>query len=385
MTTRRICVVLTTRGNYTKMKSAMRRIAADPALELRTVVGGALLGGDYGPFRAAIERDGFTVSGTLDYIVGRQTPADIAESAGRCTARMGRVLGELRPDVLFVIADRYEALAVALAGVCMNVRIAHLEGGEVSGSIDERIRHAITKLAHLHFPANTDAAERLRRMGEREESIFVVGTPSLDLLAEVDLRDRSRLAHALGRDGQGAAVDVEGDYVVVSQHPVVTEYADAPRQFAETAKAVREIGLPVVWLLPNDDAGATAAGPALESLARGPKAPPVRRIAALAMAEYAVLLRNARCLIGNSSSGLREGAFLGVPAVNIGTRQTARQRGANVIDVGHDAGAISAAARRQMAHGRYPSDPVYGDGRAGEKIARVLAETRPALDKTIAY
>jgi UDP-hydrolysing UDP-N-acetyl-D-glucosamine 2-epimerase len=298
---------------------------------------------------------------------------------------MGQTLSELRPDILFVIADRYEALAIALAGLCMNVRIAHLEGGEVSGSIDERIRHAITKLAHLHFAANTAAAERLRRMGEHGESIFVVGTPSLDLLAELNLHDRSKLAQSLGRDGQGLTVNVEGEYVVVSQHPVVTEHEDAPHQFAETASAVRQIGLPAVWLLPNDDGGAAAIGPVVESLARDPGAPPVCCVAALQMVDYAVLLKNARCLIGNSSSGLREGAFLGVPAVNIGTRQTGRQRGANVIDVAYDSRAISAAARRQMAHGPYPSDPVYGDGRAGEKIARVLAEAWMTLDKTIAY
>lgn len=381
---RKICIVLTTRGNYAKMRSTMEAISRHPALILQTVVGGALLDVAYGDFRPIIEADGFHIDDTLDYIVEGGTLDSIAESSGRCTQAMGGILARLQPDFLMVIADRYEALAIALAALCRNVRIAHLEGGEISGSIDERIRHAVTKLAHVHFPANQDAADRLVRMGEHENAVHVVGTPSLDQLAQVDLGDRGTLQRFLDENGKGTRVDVSGDFVVVSQHPVATEYGVAARQFGETAKAVRELGLQVVWILPNDEAGAADVRVPLDTLA-GPGGPPVRSLGSLTFPAYANLLGHTRCLIGNSSSGIREGAFLGVPVVNVGTRQQGRQRGGNVIDVGYDAAEILSASRKQIAHGRYPCDPVYGDGRSGQRIAEVLAAAWPPLDKTIAY
>lgn len=382
--TRRICIVLTTRGNYAKMRSTMEAVSRHPDLALQTVVGGALLDNSYGDFRAAIEADGFRIDQTLDYIVDGKTLGSVTESAGRCTEAMGRILAGLDPDFLMVIADRYEALAIALAALCRNVRIAHLEGGEVSGSIDERIRHAITKLAHLHFPANRDAGERVVRMGERDEAVHVVGTPSLDQLAHVDLDDRAPLQRVLDGHGEGARIDVSNDYAVVSQHPVVTEVEDAARQFDETARAVRDLGLPVVWVLPNDEAGANQVAAPVAALAAD-GGPPVRTLGSLGFSDYARLLAHARSLIGNSSSGIREGAFLGVPVVNVGTRQQGRQRGRNVIDVDYAAAGILDAARKQVAHGRYASDPVYGDGRSGEKIAAVLATAWPPLDKAISY
>jgi len=380
---KRICIVLTTRGNYAKMRSTMEAIAGHPELALQTVIGGALLDPAYGDFRGAIEADGFRVDHTLDYMAQGKTLGSVTESAGRCVQGMGHILTHLEPDFLLVIADRYEALAIALGALCHNARIAHLEGGEVSGSIDERIRHAITKLAHVHFPANREAGDRLVRMGEHATSVHVVGTPSLDQLARIDLDDRASLQQFLDQRGEGGRVDAGGDYVVVSQHPVATEYGHAGRQFDETAQAVRGLGLPVVWVLPNDEAGATDVAAPLAWLSR--QGLPVVSLGSLPFAQYARLLAHARCLIGNSSSGIREGAFLGVPTVNIGTRQQGRQRGGNVIDVGYAADEIATAGRRQIAHGRYSSDGVYGDGRSGPRIAEVLATAWPPLDKTIAY
>lgn len=385
MSERRICVVLTTRGNYAKLKSPMRSIAVEPDLALQVVIGGALLHPDYGDYGAIIESDGFSIDGRLDYIAGPDTPQAIAESAGRCTVETSRLLDRLQSDIVVVIADRYEALSIAQAALCLNIRIAHLEGGEVSGSIDERIRHAITKLSHIHFPANADAAERIERLGEPPESIFEVGTPSLDLLAELDLSDRAGLHGFLAPHDEDGVIDPSEDYIVVSQHPVATEYDDTARQFAETASAVRHLERPTVWILPNDEAGAKTAAGAVAGLQADSAAPPVLALGSLELEPYALLLKHARCLIGNSSSGIRECAFLGVPVVNIGSRQNNRQRGSNALDVDYDADAISRAARRQMDHGSYPSDSVYGNGKTGEKIARILADTWPRLDKTIGY
>ena len=384
MTRRRIAIVLTTRGNYAKTKSTMRAIQGAAALELVTIVGGGIVQSRFGDYRPAIEGDGFRIDCSVDFLLeDGATLGAQAESAARAVSMVGHALTQLRPDAVLVIADRYEALAIALAATCMNVPIAHLEGGEVSGSIDERMRHAITKLAHLHLPANAEAASRIERMGEDRARIVVVGTPSLDLLAALDLEERGALTRATGGDGD--TIDFASDYVVVSQHPVPTEADSAEQQIEETAAAIAAVGLPTVWMLPNMDAGGDGAGRAFARIRRDGLGVRLRFYPSLALEAYAVLLHHARCLVGNSSSGIREGAFLGVPAINIGSRQRGRQRGRNVVDVANRCDAITAAMRGQIAHGRYPCDPVYGDGNAGAKIAAALRMMPLGLEKMITY
>ena len=385
MTGRRVLIPLTTRGNYAKMKSTMRAIAGRADLELAAVVGGPLLDAGYGDYRKVLQAEGFAVADELDYLDGPTDLAGMTRAAGRCVLAMQAVIERQKPDWVLIVADRYEALAIAQAALCMNVRIAHLEGGEVSGSIDERIRHAISKLAHLHFPANDEAAARIARMGESLDSIVVVGTPSLDLIGAMDLDNLSPAQAFRADKAKGRPVDLSADFVVVSHHPVVTEVTDAPAHYAMLADTVRALGLPAVWVLPNLDAGAEAALAPVEALLADRSAPPVARVGSLPFDHYAALLAHARCLIGNTSSGLREGAFLGVPAVNIGTRQTGRARGPNVANVAYDGAAILATARAQIAHGRYPRDTLYGDGNAGPKIAAALAAAWPPIDKTICY
>jgi UDP-hydrolysing UDP-N-acetyl-D-glucosamine 2-epimerase len=385
VTTRKVLVALTTRGNYAKMKSTMQAILADPRLSLQVVVGGGLVLDRYGRFEPILAQDGFTIDAALDYVDDADTLQAMARSASRCLAIFADTLADLRPDVVVVVADRYEALALAQAAVCMNVHIAHIEGGEVSGSIDERIRHAVTKLAHLHFVANKEAAVRVCRMGEQPEYVHVVGTPSLDQLADIDLKDVKRVERAVDERGRGPKVDLRSDYVVVSHHPIVTQIGEAAEHYAEIAEAVRQLQLPVIWILPNLDAGAAEALAPVASLQRDPSAPAVRCVGSLPFDAYATLLHNARCLIGNTSSGLREGAFLGVPVVNVGARQQGRARAENVVDTPDDRASIVTAVQCQIAHGRYAPDALYGDGSAGQRISELLASRLPPLEKTIAY
>jgi UDP-hydrolysing UDP-N-acetyl-D-glucosamine 2-epimerase len=380
---RKICIILTTRGNYAKMKSTMRAVIGDPRLELQVVLAGGILIDRYGDYSEHICRDGFAITERVPFLMGGDSLESMTMSAGLATLELSRTFARLRPDVAIVIADRYEALSVAHAAVCMNIAIAHLEGGEISGSIDERIRHAITKLAHIHFPATLDAAERIKRMGEPTESVIKTGTPSLDLLAELDLDDISALGDFLDQRGVGDVIGLEGDYVVVSQHPVVTENESAEEQLCETLEAVSRIGMPVIWILPNMDAGESSAAVVLAQhkteLLR------IRVVSSLPMELYARLLKRSRCLVGNSSSGIRECEYLGVPVVNIGTRQNGRQRGRNVLDVGHDVDSIFRAINHQLDHGRYSSDFLYGDGNAGQHLAEALATMSLELDKRMTY
>ncbi len=379
---RKICIVLTTRGNYAKMKSTMRAIEDDPKLELQTVVGGGILLGRYGDYSKYIKRDGFAIAEHVPFLMAGDSLESMAMSAGMATFELSRTFARLRPDIVIVIADRYEALSVAHAAMCMNIAIAHLEGGEISGSIDERIRHAITKLAQVHFPANLEAAERIRRMGEPGCMVIATGTPSLDLLAEVDLDDLSALQEVLEQRGQGCRIDLSENYLVVSQHPVVTENEAVEKQIANTLSAVRSIGMPIVWILPNMDAGERSAATVLAQQGADLH---VRVVSSLPMEHYARLLKHSCCLVGNSSSGIRECEYLGVPVVNIGSRQNGRQRGRNVIDVDHDVDAIIWAIKSQLDHGYYESDHLYGDGTAGKRIAEALASISIGLDKRMTY
>ncbi|MBO6783853.1 MAG: UDP-N-acetylglucosamine 2-epimerase (hydrolyzing) [Alphaproteobacteria bacterium] len=383
--TRRVCIPLTTRGNYAKMKTAMAALAGRDDAVLQPVVGGPLLDPAYGDYGSLLERDGFTVADRIDYLDAATDLAGMTRSAGACLLAMQEAIGRLEPDWVVIVADRYEALALAQAALCMNVRIAHLEGGEVSGSIDERIRHAITKLAHLHLPANAEAAARIARMGEAEGAIVTVGTPSLDLISALDLADTSGTEAFVRDKGIGADIDIARPFLLVSFHPVVTEYGAARKQYEQLANVVHSVGLPTVWILPNLDAGAGVATDIVDALIGDAGAPPVVRLGSVPIEHYAVLLANTACLVGNTSSGLREGAFIGTPAVNIGNRQQGRTRGENVCDVGHETDAIQSAVEAQIGHGMYARNMLYGDGHSGRKIADALMTAWPPIDKTICY
>jgi UDP-hydrolysing UDP-N-acetyl-D-glucosamine 2-epimerase len=381
LTKKSICVVLTTRGNYAKLKIIMNSIKSHPSLELKLVIGGALLDGDYGSFEKNICNDGFHVDGKIDYIAGSKTLEDIARSSSKCTLLFSKQLQRLKPSLVIIVADRYESLSIALAALCMNVHIAHIEGGEISGSIDERIRHAITKLAHIHFPANKDAYSRLIKLGEKPETVHIVGATSLDQIRQFKLNNLDLLKDLIGRDSFDKYLK---GYIVVSQHPVVTEFSKTKSQITELVFAVKDLNLPVVWVLPNDDGGASVILETLNNSFIGYKYP-IIKVGALEFEKYAVLLWNCKCLIGNTSSGIRESSFMGVPVVNIGSRQNNRQQGKNVKNVDARKEQILSAAISQINNGRYESEYLYGDGNSAKKIADILAQDYPLLNKTLQF
>ena len=268
----------------------------------------------------------------------------------------------------------------------MNIPVAHTMGGEVSGTIDESIRHAVTKLSHVHFPANVAAAERIIRMGEPPESVHAVGCPRIDLVAEI-ARSADGIPHAewLDREGVGAHIDPSQPFLLVNQHPVTTEYGQGRSQIQETLEALDELRMPTIMLLPKVDAGSEDIATGMRTFREKRKPDYIRFYKNFPIETYIRLMLLASCAVGNSSAPIREGAFLGVPTVNIGTRQTGRDRGPNVIDVDYDRGAIAAAIRRQVANGRYPTDHLYGDGAAGGRIADVLARAPLRVQKRLVF
>jgi UDP-hydrolysing UDP-N-acetyl-D-glucosamine 2-epimerase len=382
---RRICVVVGSRANYGSIKSAMRAIQQHPDLELQTIVAASALLDRYGQIAQLVERDGFPPSAKVYMLIEGETPATMAKSTGLGLVELPTVFEQLRPDIVLTVGDRFETMATTLAAAYMNIPLAHTMGGEVSGTIDESIRHAVTKFAHIHFPACSEARERIIRLGERREDVHLVGCPRIDLVAEVLERDGNGVGPDLFAQGVGGVFDLEQPFVLLSQHPVTTEYGDGVRQIEETLQAVHRLGVPAIALWPNADAGSDDVARGMRMFREHCDDAKIHFFKNLSTDVYIALMRRCGCIVGNSSSAIREGAFIGTPAVNIGTRQAMRQRGPNVVDVDYNRVEISDAIADQMRHGPYANEPIYGDGHAGERIADVLSGCTWRLQKQITY
>lgn len=385
MTPRSVCVVITARPSYSRIKTALQAIVAHPDLDLQLVVGGSALLDRYGNAVDQIERDGFTVAARVSSVIEGDDPTAMVKTTGLGLIELSSVFANLRPDVVVTVADRFETLATAVAASYMNIPLAHVQGGEVSGSIDEKVRHAITKLADLHFAATTLAGERIIRMGEDPSAVFVTHCPSIDLAADLVERPDLDFDPFERYGGVGNRLDLDEGYLVVLQHPVTTEHEAARSQVTETLHAVHASERPTLWFWPNVDAGSDGTSNAIRAFREAQQPEHIHFFKNFAPTDFLRLLANAAVLVGNSSAGIRECAYLGVPVVNIGSRQAGRERGPNVVDVGYDRGAIRSAIDAQRAHGPFPPDHLYGDGRAGERIAEHLAVAPLTVEKRLCY
>jgi UDP-hydrolysing UDP-N-acetyl-D-glucosamine 2-epimerase len=381
---RKVCIVVGSRANYSSIRSAMAAVRDHSELELQLVVGASALLDRYGTVLDLIEADGFEPSERVFMLIEGETPSTMAKSTGLGLLELPTAFERLEPDVVVTVADRFETMATALAATYMNIPLAHTQGGEVSGNIDESIRHAVTKFAHLHFPASEDAAERIVRMGEHPASVHVVGCPRIDLVAEVLADGGNSLSRVFG-EGVGGSFDLDQPFLMVIQHPVTTEYGAGEAQITETLLAVQEVGLPALVFWPNADAGAEDVASGIRRWREQHADDSLHFFKNLPSADYNRLLSRTACVVGNSSSAIREGAFIGTPAVNVGSRQQGRLRGPNVIDVGYDRREIVAAVLRQLEHGAYERAAIYGDGNAGTRIAEILAHCDLTIEKRIRY
>jgi len=361
----------------------MRAIKEHSELELQVVVAASALLYRFGSVIDVMREDGFEPDATCHIVIEGNAPVTMAKSTGLGIIELATIFEGLGPDIVLTVADRYETLATAVAASFMNIPLAHTQGGEVTGSIDESVRHAITKLAHIHFPASLRAAQNLIRMGEDPDRVTLTGCPAMDLLTDIDLSLPGDFFNSLG--GVGFNIDQAQPYIVVLQHPVTTEFGQGGKQIEATLEAVEQIGMQTVWLWPNVDAGSDDISKRLRMFRERNPSAPVHFFKNFTPENYARLIANCACLVGNSSSGIREGAFLGVPAVNIGSRQYGRECGPNVIHVLSDAAQITSAIFSQLSHGRYEHSPIFGSGDAGYKIADVLASVPLDVKKTLSY
>lgn len=382
---RKVCVVVTARPSYSRIKSALAAIQAHPDLELQLVVGASALLDRYGNTVRYIEQDGFTIAARVYMVLEGGNLTTMAKTTGLGMIELATAFDNLKPDVVVTIADRYETLATALAASYGNLPVVHVQGGEVSGSIDEKVRHAVTKLADVHFVAHQPAAERVIRMGELPERVFVTGCPSIDLAAEILSSPELPVDPFEAYGGVGPRLDLGRDYLVVVQHPVTTEHELAQRHVRETLYAVKELGLPTLWFWPNVDAGSDGTSKGIRVFREQERPENIHFFKGLDPMNFLRLVYNSQGVVGNSSVAIRECSFLGVPAVNVGSRQAGRDRARNVIDVDYDRGAITVAVRTHLVNGRMPPDRLYGDGKAGERIAELLATVPLSVEKRLTY
>ncbi len=385
MTKRRICVLVTARPSYSRIRSALRAIQDHPALELQLVVAASALLERYGNAIHAIEHDGFEPAARVYMVLEGENLVTSAKSTGLGLVELATVFDNLKPDAVVTVADRYETLATAVAASYMNIPVVHVQGGEVTGSIDEKVRHAVTKLANLHLVSTALARERVIRLGEEPDTVVMTGCPSIDIAAEVAARPALDFDPFEKYGGVGPRGDLSNGYLVVMQHPVTTEYDAARHQVDETLYAVKDLGLPVLWFWPNVDAGSDGTSKGIRVFREKEQPEHFHFFRTRSPEDFLRLLVNATAIVGNSSVAIRECSFLGVPAVNIGSRQQGRERGRNVIDVDHDRAAIAAAVREHMQRGRPAPDFLYGDGRAGARIADTLADTVLRIEKRLTY
>jgi GDP/UDP-N,N'-diacetylbacillosamine 2-epimerase (hydrolysing) len=378
MAARRILYLSGTRADFGLMQSTLQRIQATPGLQVQVVATGTHLSPGHGHTLDEIRASGLPVLAEIPVDVLTRSGASMALAIADVLRGMTSLLERARPDVLLLLGDRGEMLAGAIAALHVGVPVVHVHGGERSGTVDEPVRHAISKLATYHCVATPAARERLLRMGEADERIFLTGAPGLDGLRALAAGTRAQALADLG-------LPAGAEFVLALFHPVVQQAAQAAQQTAALTQALRELGLPVLWLEPNADAGARAILATLDAQALPPGS---RRAAHLPRPLFCAAVRHCAVLAGNSSSGIIEAASFGTPVVNVGSRQHLREHGPNVVDVPAQAQAIAQALRAQRAHGRWPCDNPWGDGRSGERIAQLLARLpldRGAPEKTNSY
>jgi UDP-hydrolysing UDP-N-acetyl-D-glucosamine 2-epimerase len=385
MPKRRICVLVTARPSYSRIRSALRAIQSHPELELQLVVAASALLERYGNAIQAIEHDGFKPVARVYMVLEGENLVTSAKSTGLGLGELATVFDNHQPDAVVTVADRYETLATAVAAAYMNIPLVHVQGGEVTGSIDEKVRHAVTKLANLHLVSTELARQRVIKLGESPQSVVLTGCPSIDIAAEVAARPALDFDPFERYGGVGPREDLSKGFLVVMQHPVTTEYEEARKQVDETLYAVKDSSLPVLWFWPNVDAGSDGTSKGIRVFREKEKPANFHFFRNMLPEDFLRLLCRSTAIVGNSSVAIRECSFLGVPAVNIGSRQSGRERGRNVIDVDHDRRAIAGAIQDHIRRGRPEPDRLYGDGKAGMRIADTLATVDLTIEKRLAY
>ena len=381
---RKVAVVTGTRAEYGILCPVLRAVEQHPKLQLLLIATGMHLSHEFGYTVQELEKDGFNIEAKVDMLLSNDTSAAMSKSVGIGIIGLAQTWEQVEPDVIVVLGDRVEPLAAAISGSYMNIPVAHIHGGDTGkGGLDESARHAITKFAHIHFPATRKSAERIIAMGEDRWRVHTVGSPALDTILNEPLLPPEVIARSLG-------LGLSQPVILVLQHPVTTQVEEAPEQMRQTLQAIVEFQYPTVVIYPNSDAGGRRM---MDVIKQYEGYPFIKTFKSLPRREYLSLMRVAGVMVGNSSSGIVEAPSLGLPVVNIGIRQEGRERGQNVTDVAHDRAQVLNAIDKALTDKEFLArvkrcKSPYGDGKTGPRIAEILSKTEDTprlLQKQITY
>lgn len=367
---RKVCFVITSNIHYSRSKEILKTLKKRSDILLQIVVGGSAILDRYGAILDMMRDDGFKYDARITMTLEGGDAIAMAKTAGIGVSEFATVFDNLRPDVVVIRGDRYEVLSAAIAAAYLNITIAHLEGGDVTGTIDESVRHAVTKLSHIHFTTNKKSQGRILRMGERPDYVFNVGCPEIEFIARNKFKVSNELINYLG---VGDIVDIDKEYLIVMKHPVATELHKNRRNTKILLSVIHKLKIPTIWFWPNVDAGTDDVAKEIRAFREIKNPEHIRFIKYLPAEQFIGLLQNASCLVGNSSAGIKECSFLGIPTVNIGTRQNGRMRAKNVIDVDFDGEAIKDAICKQLSNGHCKPSNIYYQHGTSRKIVDVLA------------
>lgn len=380
---RKILFVTERRADYSRLKPIMRAVRESKKLELQLLVTGAHLLKGFGSTINTIREDGFKINAVLKTFLenDEDSGASMVKAMGKALVGMPDIFKKLKPDIIFSGFDIGANFAAAITGMHMNIHVSHIQGGEVSGTIDEVIRHGMTKFAHIHFPATAESAKRIIKLGESSNRVFNVGSPSIDTIKTMKYLPKKKIFSNYG-------LDINKKLIILIQHPVTTEVGQAISQINHSIKAIQDINqkhdTQAIAIYSNNDAGG-------KRIINQLKQSEIKVLPHILYEDFLNLLKYAGVLVGNSSSGIHEAPSFGLPVVNIGSRQQLRERAKNVIDVGHNSKDIGTATEKALFDEKFiksvrlTKNP-YDNGLTAQKVVKILENIKlPPIQKIITY
>lgn len=374
-----VAAVVTSRSQYARVKTALQALDEDDRIDLYLIVSGGALVHRFGDISEIIEDAGLVIDKKIHTLLEAGEPVAQAKTTGMGLVEYATAFKEFNPDLMLTSGDRHETMASTLAASYLNIPVIHLEGGEITGSIDDKVRHATTKMADYHLVSTDRSKKIVRQLGEPANRIYRTGCPSIELAEQIVQEGRDKYDPQTEYGGVGDRVDVSQDFIVVQYHPLPTKYESNYDKMQELISAFEQLDVQAFWFWPNMDAGTDQISKAIREYREQQEPNGVRFFISLDPHDYLTIVKNAACMVGNSSVGIRECSYFGVPTVNIGKRQQSRERGPNVLDVTCDANEIADAIRTQLQYGAYPQSTIYGNGNAAQKITDTIANFDPEL------
>lgn len=384
MKKKNIAIVIFSRANYARIKSLVVELKKSKKINLSVVIGASALLDKYGNLENILRKDKIKVAAKTYSIVEGDNPLTMAKSTGLGIIELSQIFSNINPEIVVTVADRFETMATAITSTYMNIILAHTQGGEVTGSIDESVRHAITKMAHIHFPATKKSRDRIIKMGENKRNVFLTGCPSLDLIDRKKLKFDKKFFDNFNYVGN--KIDLKSKYLVILYHPVTTQYKLEKKNTEILLNVAKKIGYQIIWFWPNIDAGSDGISKSIRIFREKNKNCKLSFVKNLPPEEFLKIIFNSSCFIGNSSAAIREGSYLGIPSVSVGNRQKPREHGYNVIYSKINENELINKIKLQINKKKriLPSN-LFGDGYAAKKIVKILENVKVDIQKKLNY